>query len=124
MPDVQDAGSDRFYATVGSKVRSARIAAKLSQADLASQVGLTRSSVANLEAARQRTSLYHFVLISRVLKADVAELLPDVPKLSSEAHISPNVARELANSPESAQDFVRGAVAKLRDSERQDTQEQ
>src|SRR5260370_29490164 len=103
MPDVQDAGSDRFYATVGSKVRSARLAAKISQASLASQVGLTRSSVANLEAARQRTSLYHFVLISRALKADVNELLPEFSSAPGEAHISADVARELANSPVTAQ---------------------
>jgi transcriptional regulator with XRE-family HTH domain len=117
MPDVKDAGSDRFYATVGAKVRSARIAAKISQADLAAQVGLTRSSVANLEAARQRTSLYHLVLISRALKADVNELLPDIPKLPTE-YISPDMARELADSPETTQHFVRGAVAKLHGNER------
>src|ERR1700722_5289322 len=79
VPNSTDAGSLNFYRLVGDKVRSARIAAGLSQALLAEQVGLTRSSVANLEAARQRTSLYHFVLIAHALKTEVSELLPGEP---------------------------------------------
>jgi transcriptional regulator with XRE-family HTH domain len=113
LPDVGDAGSVHFYSVVGAKVRSARIEARISQAELAAQVGLTRSSVANLEAARQRTSLYHFVLISRVLNTDVNNLLP-VFAIDAESDFSPHWVRELANSPESAQHFVRGAVARLR----------
>jgi transcriptional regulator with XRE-family HTH domain len=115
VPDSEDAGSLHFYKLVGAKVRSARIASGVSQALLAEQVGLTRSSVANLEAARQRTSLYHFVLISRALRTDVSRLLPDEPN-HHESHVSPNLQNELFDSPETAQEFVRGAVARLRSS--------
>lgn len=112
MPDSEDAESLRFYKLVGAKVRSARIAARLSQALLAEQVGLTRSSVANLEAARQRTSLYHFVLISRALMAEVGELLPDEPS-SHDSQLTSSLQDELADEPETIQEFVRGAVARL-----------
>jgi transcriptional regulator with XRE-family HTH domain len=110
--DNEDAQSLQFYKLVGAKVRSARITAGLSQALLAEQVGLTRSSVANLEAARQRTSLYHFILISRALGAAVNELLPDNPN-SIQPQFTSSLQNELADSPETAQDFVRGAVARL-----------
>lgn len=109
---VEQSGSDDFYRAIGAKVRSARIAAQLSQADLAARVGLTRSSVANLEAARQRTSLYHFVLISKALETDIADLLPPSSRVHG-SYITQSVARKLANSPETAQHFVRGAVARL-----------
>ena len=112
MPDSTDAGSLNFYRLVGDKVRSARIAAGLSQALLAEQVGLTRSSVANLEAARQRTSLYHFVLIAHALKTNVSELLPDDPN-PNEANFAPDLQDRITDLPQSAQEFIRGAVARL-----------
>jgi transcriptional regulator with XRE-family HTH domain len=121
VPDSEDAASLHFYKLVGDKVRSARISAGLSQALLAERVGLTRSSVANLEAARQRTSLYHFVLISRALKAEVGELLPDELR-PQESDLTSNLQNELANSPETTQEFVRGAVARLQSSDSPETE--
>ena len=115
MSDSEDAESWRFYKLVGAKVRAARIAAGLSQALLAEQVGLTRSSVANLEAARQRTSLYHFVLISRALGAEVSELLPGEPNPNTSQFAS-SLQNELADEPETIREFVRGAVARLQSS--------
>jgi transcriptional regulator with XRE-family HTH domain len=121
VPDNEDAESLYFYTLVGAKVRSARIAAGLTQALLADRVGLTRSSVANLEAARQRTSLYHFVLISRALKTEVCELLPDEQE-PQESRLTSNLQSELADSPETTQEFVRGAVARLQGSDSPETE--
>jgi transcriptional regulator with XRE-family HTH domain len=118
VPDSTDTESLHFYRLVGDKVRSARIAAGLSQALLAELVGLTRSSVANLEAARQRTSLYHFVLIARALKTDVSDLLPDEPN-PRVANSASDLQDKLADLPESAQEFIRGAVARLQSSDSQ-----
>lgn len=112
MPDVEDAGIEDFYALVGSKVRSARLAADLSQEFLAHKVGLTRSSVANLEAGRQRIALHLFAAIANALNKDACELLPE----RSQSHRAPiigDLQEELADSPESMQSFVRGAVARL-----------
>ena len=112
MPDVQDAGIEDFYALAGAKVRSARLAADISQEVLAQRVGLTRSSVANLEAGRQRIALHLFVSIAHALDKDVCELLPEKPKPHG-SNILANLQDELADSPETAQIFVRGAVARL-----------
>ncbi len=112
MPDSTDAGSLAFYRLVGDRVRSARIDAGLSQALLAEQVGLTRSSVANLEAARQRTSLYHFVLIARALKTDINQLLPEESTFQ-DASLPAALQSRMGDLPESAQEFIRGAVARL-----------
>lgn len=114
MPNVEDVENDEFYRLVGSKVRSARIAAGVSQTLLASRVGLTRSSITNIEAARQRVPLYHFVLISRALNKEIGELLPKIPK-PLDSRISIVIEEELADSPATARDFVHGAVARLRD---------
>jgi len=114
VPDVEDAGIEDFYALVGSKVRSARVAAEISQEFLANKVGLTRSSVANLEAGRQRIALHLFAAIAHALNKDACELLPERSRSQSHrASIISDLQEELADSPESTQSFVRGAVARL-----------
>lgn len=118
MPDVEDAGIEAFYTLAGERVRSARIDAGISQELLARRVGLTRSSIANLEAGRQRVALHLFVSISDALNRDVCELLPKKKR----SHFGLNLTRvqdKLANSPESMQNFVHGAVAR-RDAEHED----
>lgn len=116
MPDVEDAGIEDLYAYVGEKVRSARVTAGVSQDVLAQRVGLTRSSIANLEAGRQRVALHLFVAICLALEKDVCELLPERP----EPHYSPfsrDIQEKLASSPESMQRFVQEAVARREISE-------
>src|SRR6266702_2871930 len=111
LPDVEDAGIEDFYAHMGEKVRSARVATGISQDVLAQRVGLTRSSIANLEAGRQRIALHLFVAICRALDKDVCELLPGKPE-PHHSPISTGIEEKLASSPESMQKFVHEAVAR------------
>ncbi|NAS22160.1 helix-turn-helix domain-containing protein [Herbidospora sp. NEAU-GS84] len=112
MPEVRNVGIDDFYRLVGLRIRGARLNAGLSQAELAEHLGLTRSSVANLETGRQRIALHLCVLIAKALSTEVIALLPQESSMNGNEEISDLSAR-LADSPESAQDFVRAAVAQL-----------
>jgi transcriptional regulator with XRE-family HTH domain len=111
LPDVEDAGIEGLYGYVGEKVRSARVAAGVSQDVLAQRVGLTRSSIANLEAGRQRIALHLFVAICQTLGKDICEFLPENPE-PHRSPISADVEQKLASSPESMQRFVQEAVAR------------
>jgi transcriptional regulator with XRE-family HTH domain len=78
----------------GIRVRAAREAAGLTQAQVAKRVGLTRSSLANLEAGRQDMNLTRLALVARVLKLDLNELvalveLPPEPTGPHEVRITP-----------------------------------
>jgi transcriptional regulator with XRE-family HTH domain len=118
-------GDDEFYRSAGAKIRAARTAVGLSQTLLAERVGLTRSSITNIEAARQRVPLYHFVQICYALNCRFEDLLPertqsvDYPssiiedRLSSPVETMRDLKETLANSPDTARDFVYGAVARL-----------
>jgi transcriptional regulator with XRE-family HTH domain len=112
LPDVEDAGIEDFYAHTGEKVRSARVGAGISQDVLAQRVGLTRSSIANLEAGRQRIALHLFVAICQALEKDVCELLPPGQPEPHRSPISTDIEKKLASSPESMQKFVHEAVAR------------
>ena len=69
-----------LYAIVGTRVRVAREAAELSQEQLAAAVGLTRTSITNLEMGRQQTPLHTLYAIAHALNLPLKDLLPDYPE--------------------------------------------
>ena len=65
-----------FYRDVGSRIRTARESKSLSQDAVARKVGLSRTSLTNIEKGRQRLLLHTFVGIARELEISAADLLP------------------------------------------------
>lgn len=65
-----------FTVQVGQRVRGFRRARGWTQADLAERVGMTRASVANLEAGRQNIGIERLALFAQSLDVPPAELLP------------------------------------------------
>jgi transcriptional regulator with XRE-family HTH domain len=114
LPDVGDSSIDLFYGDVGNRIKSARIDAGISQATLAQLIGFNRSSVANLEAGRQRIALHLFTLIAEALHADPVTLLPNIRLLGDERISGINSLDEhLEGALDTTQDFVRGAIAQV-----------
>ena len=68
-------------AAVGTRVQRARKQREWSQSDLARVIGMTRSSIANLETGRQRPPVHVALLIASVLNVAVTDLLPSGPDL-------------------------------------------
>lgn len=66
-----------FYVLIGAEVRVAREAAELSQQQLAAAVGVTRTSITNLEAGRQQTPLHVLYAIADACGVPLKTLLPD-----------------------------------------------
>ena len=67
-----------IYARVGAAIRTRRGAAGLTQATLASETGLSRSSITNIENGGQAILLHQLLDLARVLGADPCELLVSV----------------------------------------------
>jgi transcriptional regulator with XRE-family HTH domain len=65
-----------FYRQLGAKIRRFRTQRKLSQDGLAKLVGLTRTSLTNIEQGRQHPPLHKFCEIVEQLRVDISELLP------------------------------------------------
>lgn len=70
-----EAQTDDFYSVVGNKIKETRTREKVTQTELAKTLGLTRSSVANIEAGRQRVQLHGLVQIALVLKVPIGDLI-------------------------------------------------
>jgi transcriptional regulator with XRE-family HTH domain len=67
-----------FYREFGDRLRLSRQAKGMSQAEVAPGVGLSRTSVANIERGRQRMSLHLLMEFARILDVEPADLLPPV----------------------------------------------
>lgn len=68
-------GIEPIYVAIGQRVMEERHKAGWTQHDLACQVGLARTSVANVELGRQRLMLHHVLAFSDVLSIPPGELL-------------------------------------------------
>jgi transcriptional regulator with XRE-family HTH domain len=89
----------RFYQEFGSRLREQREAAGLSQQQLAVAIGLTRSSIANIEAGRQRVALHHFARFADALRVTPTSLLPMSAPILDDALLEdasrPQIFREI-----------------------------
>lgn len=63
--------ADEICERIGERVRAAREDAGLSQAELGRRVGLSRPSIANLEAGRQDITASRLVMIAVILDLDL-----------------------------------------------------
>lgn len=68
---------DISYIALGERVRSLREKRHLTQEALADQVGLSRTSVTNIERGRQAVLVHQLLLFARALDAKLTELVPD-----------------------------------------------
>jgi len=76
---------------IGKRIRSCRLEAKFTQQELASSLGLTRSSVSNIEAGTQSLSLVGFLKIAQELGVSPSVLLDSINE-GIEARTSGRVA--------------------------------
>lgn len=87
--------ADEIYKLFGQRLGAARISRDMTQAQLGKLIGLSRASVANIEAGRQRILLHQLIFMAGALKLrSPSELIPanlalgNVIGPSSEVHVS------------------------------------
>lgn len=68
---------DALYVAVGQNIRKAREKRGLTQAELASAVSLTRTSITNVERGRQRLLLHTLCDIAAALAVTPSDLIPE-----------------------------------------------
>ena len=94
--------SKEIYAAMGERIRAERQKRRLSQEKLASYIGLTRTSVTNIEKGRQKIFLHTVFDIATALGTSPAQLLSPIKQ-----SFSPDVSE---HSPE-IQQWILGSIA-------------
>lgn len=69
---------EHCYKMFGAELKLARERAGVTQKDLGKMLGLTRVSVANIEAGRQRVLLHHCLALSAMFHIDLNALRPQL----------------------------------------------
>jgi transcriptional regulator with XRE-family HTH domain len=72
---------DEIYRGVGRKIRQTRMNQNLSQDSLAQRLGISRTSMVNIEAGRQRTPLHVLWQIAELLETKLTLLIPTPEEL-------------------------------------------
>ena len=109
-------GTDKeLYLCIGERVRQARDAAGLTQSDLAERVCLTRTSITNIERARQSVQLHTLYAIAEALEVSVHALLPQRLELARAEPMQNRLERVLEDKtprlkPEE-RDYVRSLLS-------------
>lgn len=104
MAKLRSGRDGELYRLVGAEIRRRRECMGKTQDELALRVGLSRASVANLEAGRQAVPLHHLVEIAAALGASAADLLPREPVQEKAG------AQALDNLPSTVKAFVEHAL--------------
>jgi transcriptional regulator with XRE-family HTH domain len=71
-----------FYSDLGEKIKVERLRQRISQEELANYLGLTRSSIINLEKGRHRPSVYQLLQIAAMLNIEYTKLIPVALKIN------------------------------------------
>ena len=77
----------QFYIELGTRIKDARIKASLNQDALGEFLGLTRTSIVNIENGRQRPSVHLLLQIAKVLNIQLEQLIPDLYQVGSDQEI-------------------------------------
>ena len=111
---------DDLYGEVGRKLRQARVTQGLSQERLAQQLGISRASVVNIEAGRQRAPLRLLWQLSEALGTDLSlliprreELIPSVKQIVLDPAMVKQI-REAANNEAGAVKLLTRFASKLK----------
>lgn len=94
-----------LYQHVGGELRRLRLKANLKQEELAIRIGVSRASIANVEAGKQAIPLHLLVAIARTLETNLDALLP-----TAKAKIRPR--KMPSEAPEVVLSFVRELSAR------------
>jgi transcriptional regulator with XRE-family HTH domain len=68
--------ADPFYIRLGAQIRDRRRTRHLTQESLAAHMGLTRTSIVNIEKGRQHLAVHQLVRISDLLGCAPSDLIP------------------------------------------------
>ena len=92
----------RLYLEVGVRVRRRREGLRMTQDELASTVGLSRSSVANIERGQQHAPVHVLLWLAEALGVDVGTLLPTHNELVALTAAGRDVKKQVSIGGESS----------------------
>lgn len=79
MCDIHTVAAVESWVEVGERIRQARLASRLSQADLASELGIDRTALARVESGQRQVSALELFRLSEALQVPIAHFVTKPP---------------------------------------------
>lgn len=73
---------DNLYRHLGERIRTQRQSVNMTQEELATSIGMLRTSVVNIEAGRQKPPLHVLYQICRQLGAEPSAMMPALSEVT------------------------------------------
>ena len=89
---MTDQEREVLYKKLGQRIKHCREDASLTQAEISDLVGLSRSSIVNIEKGRQHAPLYVIWDLAAALETKLADIIPEVDEVLSPKVIEPGLA--------------------------------
>lgn len=89
--------SARLHKLTGTRIRDHRTSQRMKQEELAQRVGLSRTSITNIESGRQRLLLDHLYELAGALGIEPGQLIPARIELAEQKE--PNLATKKRLTP-------------------------
>ena len=104
---------EKIYEELGETIKRLRKDVGYTQAKLSSQAGISRASLANIEAGRQQILVHHIYKIASALQLDSPmQLLPTAPSCESFEASLPSLSFSDEKLTESQREQIAGLVSK------------
>lgn len=104
--------ADAFYHALGRAIKQRRESLNLTQSELGDELGLSRTSITNIERGRQRLLIDQFCRLAEVLRCHRDELLSEALEIS--AADKKRKAASLDAVPATVAEFVESLSAENR----------
>lgn len=98
---------DLLYEQIGDRLRTRRREFDLTQSEVAETAGLLRTTIANIEAGRQRVSLHVLYKLCTILNLEVTEILPATTEIVAPLTPAVSIEEQLQNVPPKAAALVK-----------------
>ncbi len=86
---------EKLYKVLGQKVREYRILLKMTQDQLAKEIGLTRTSIVNIEQGRQNPPLHLIIQLAKALTVPLESLIPKEQEYMPTAHLDDETLKDV-----------------------------
>lgn len=81
---------DPIYVDLGEQIRKRRDALGMTQSNLAAHLGLSRTSITNIEGGRQPLQVHQLYRVAAVLRVGVTDLLPLIDLITGGQETEPS----------------------------------
>lgn len=105
--EIMDVNEERLYQLVGGTVKQRRTELGMTQSRLATEVGVTRTSVTNVETGRQKLPLHVLFKVCAVLGIETRDVIPENGEIVRSEAVPVEVDGEVRFMPPKAAEALR-----------------